>query len=131
MVKLRLLPARSKDNTCHGKPVANWTGPPAALRGAKPSHSVSDPRNIGIAFAGAVTGLGIVAMHYLGMSAIGGKTVTYETAGYFISSGIAIGSSVCALWLAYKRRALSQIAIGSFVLGITISAMHYTACCPT
>jgi NO-binding membrane sensor protein with MHYT domain len=83
------------------------------------------PRKIGL--AGVLMGLGIVSMHYLGMSAIGGKTVTYETAGFFISSGIAIGSSVCALWLAYQRRALSHIAIGSVLLGITISAMHYTA----
>lgn len=83
------------------------------------------PRKIGL--AGVLMGLGIVSMHYLGMSAIGGKTVTYETAGFFISSGIAIGSSVCALWLAYQRRALSHIAIGSVVMGVTISAMHYTA----
>lgn len=82
-------------------------------------------RKIGL--AGVLMGLGIVSMHYLGMSAIGGKTVTYETAGFFISSAIAIGSSVCALWLAYQRRALRHIAIGSVLLGITISAMHYTA----
>jgi NO-binding membrane sensor protein with MHYT domain len=77
--------------------------------------------------AGVLMGLGIVSMHYLGMTAIGGKTVTYETAGFFISSGIAIASSVCALWLAYTRRTLRQIAIGSVLLGITISAMHYSA----
>jgi NO-binding membrane sensor protein with MHYT domain len=82
-------------------------------------------RKIGL--AGVLMGLGIVSMHYLGMTAIGGKTVTYEAAGFFISSGIAIASSVCALWLAYKWRTLRQIAIGSVLLGITISAMHYTA----
>jgi NO-binding membrane sensor protein with MHYT domain len=82
-------------------------------------------RKIGL--AGVLMGLGIVSMHYLGMTAIGGKTVTYEITGFFISSGIAIGSSVCALWLAYTWRTLRQIAIGSVLLGITISAMHYTA----
>ncbi len=82
-------------------------------------------RKIGL--AGVLMGLGIVSMHYLGMSAIGGKTVTYETLGFFLSSGIAIASSVCALWLAYKWRTLRQIAIGSVLLGITISAMHYSA----
>lgn len=83
------------------------------------------PRKIGL--AGILMGLGIVSMHYLGMSAIGGKTVTFETAGYFVSSAIAIGSSVCALWLAYKQRTLRQIATGGVLLGITISAMHYSA----
>lgn len=83
------------------------------------------PRKIGL--AGVLMGLGIVSMHYLGMAAIGGKTVTYETSGFFVSTGIAIGSSICAVWLAYKRRALRHIAVGAVVLGITISAMHYTA----
>lgn len=83
------------------------------------------PRKIGL--AGVLMGLGIVSMHYLGMAAIGGKAVAYETAGFFLSSGIAIAASVCALWLAYKRRALRHIAIGSVLLGITISAMHYSA----
>lgn len=82
-------------------------------------------RKIGL--AGVVMGLGIVSMHYLGMAAIGGKVVTYEAAGFIISSAIAIGSSVCALWLAYQQRTLRQIAIGAVLLGITISAMHYTA----
>lgn len=82
-------------------------------------------RKIGL--AGVLMGLGIVSMHYLGMTAIGGKTVTYETAGFFISSSIAIASSVCALGLAYKWRTLRQIAIGSVLLGIAISAMHYSA----
>jgi NO-binding membrane sensor protein with MHYT domain len=83
------------------------------------------PRKIGL--AGILMGMGIVSMHYLGMAAIGGKIVTYQTAGFFLSSGIAVGASVCALWLAYKRRALQHIAIGSVLLGISISAMHYSA----
>ncbi len=81
-----------------------------------------------IVVAGVLMGFGIVSMHYLGMSAIGGNCiVTYEPAGYFLSTLISIGSSICALWLAYQKRTLAQIAIGSIMLGITISAMHYTA----
>lgn len=81
-----------------------------------------------IVIAGVLMGLGIVSMHYLGMSAIGGNCiVTYEPAGYLLSTLISIGSSICALWLAYQKRTLAQIAIGSIMLGITISAMHYTA----
>lgn len=78
--------------------------------------------------AGAVTGLGIVSMHYIGMAAIGGsRTVVYDPPGYFVSSAIAIASSTCGLWLAYKRRALPHLAVGSAMLGIAISAMHYSA----
>ncbi len=78
--------------------------------------------------AGVLMGLGIVSMHYLGMSAIGGNCiVSYEPVGYFLSTGISIGSSICALWLTYTRRTLLQTAVGSVMLGITISAMHYSA----
>ena len=81
-----------------------------------------------IGLAGVLTGLGIVSMHYIGMSAIGGNcVVTYEPAGYVISTTIAIAASTAALWLAYSRRTLLQIALASVLLGITIASMHYSA----
>ena len=81
-----------------------------------------------IGLAGVLTGLGIVSMHYIGMSAIGGNCiVTYEPAGYVISTTIAIAASTAALWLAYSRRTLLQLALASVLLGITIASMHYSA----
>lgn len=81
-----------------------------------------------ILLAGVLMGLGIVTMHYVGMSAISGNcAVDYEVAGYLISTAIAIASSTAALWLAYQRRTVAQIALGSVVLGLAISAMHYSA----
>ncbi|MGI9483205.1 MAG: MHYT domain-containing protein [Hyphomicrobiales bacterium] len=78
--------------------------------------------------AGVLMGLGIVTMHYVGMSAISGNcAVDFEIAGYVISTAIAIASSTAALWLAYQRRTVAQIALGSVVLGLAISAMHYSA----
>jgi diguanylate cyclase len=60
-----------------------------------------------IPIAGALVGLGIVSMHYVGMSAISGNcVVTYEPAGFLIATAIAIGTSTAALKLAYKSRAL-------------------------
>ena len=81
-----------------------------------------------VVLSGVLMGLGIVTMHFLGMSAIGGNcVVSFVLAGYLISAGIAILSSTCALWLAYKKRDLPQIALGAVVLGIAISGMHYSA----
>jgi len=81
-----------------------------------------------IVLAGVLTGLGIVAMHYIGMSAIGGNCiVSYQPVGYVVSTAIAIGASTAALWLAYNRRTLTQIALGSVILGCTIAMMHYSA----
>jgi NO-binding membrane sensor protein with MHYT domain len=78
--------------------------------------------------AGALTGLGIVSMHYVGMAAVSGYClVTYVPAGFFLSSAIAVLFSICALRIAYGRRTLTQVSFGAVVLGVTISGMHYSA----
>lgn len=78
--------------------------------------------------AGALTGLGIVSMHYVGMAAISGYcSVSYVPTGYFVSSAIAILFSICALRLAYGRRTLLELSLGAVVLGVTIAGMHYSA----
>ncbi len=80
------------------------------------------------AAAGTLIGLGIASMHYVGMEAIGGNcVVTYSPFGFIIPIGIAILASFCALQLAYRNRTLLQLALGSVLLGITISGMHYSA----
>ncbi len=81
-----------------------------------------------IVIAGVLTGLGIVSMHYLGMSAISGNCIlTYDTTGVLIATGIGIGSAILALELAYRRRSLRATILGAIVLGLAISAMHYSA----
>ncbi|MGO8916174.1 MAG: MHYT domain-containing protein [Stellaceae bacterium] len=78
--------------------------------------------------AGALTGLGIVSMHYVGMAAVSGYcAVSYVPTGFFLSSAIAILFSICALRLAYGRRTLMQLSLGAVVLGVTIAGMHYSA----
>ena len=81
-----------------------------------------------IIVAGALTGGGIVAMHYIGMSAIGGNCiVSYSPMGLVLSTAIGIGASIFALELAYRRRSLLMTAVGAIALGLAISAMHYVA----
>jgi len=81
-----------------------------------------------ILIAGTLTGLGIVAMHYIGMSAINGNCVIgYRPVGPVLSTAIAIGSSILALELAYRKRTLAMTALGAVALGLAISAMHYVA----
>ncbi|WP_120495608.1 MHYT domain-containing protein [Kiloniella sp. EL199] len=81
-----------------------------------------------IAIAGTITGLGIVGMHYLGMSAISANCiVTYSPTGIILAIGIGIASSIAAIELAYGNRSLLSISAGSVVLGLAISAMHYSA----
>ncbi len=81
-----------------------------------------------IAVAGVITGIGIVAMHYLGMSAISANCfVTYDPTGLVIAVAIGIAASIAAMELAYGQRTLVTAITGAVVLGIAISAMHYSA----
>ncbi len=81
-----------------------------------------------IIVAGIVTGLGIVSMHYAGMSAISANCiVTYSPVGVAIAVGLGIAASIAAMSLAYGTRSLAATISGSVVLGLAISAMHYSA----
>ena len=81
-----------------------------------------------IVFAGVMTGMGIVSMHYLGMSAISGNCViSYNSGGVLLAIAIAIASSILAMELAYRKRSLVATICGAVVLGLSISAMHYSA----
>ena len=50
-------------------------------------------------------GLGIVAMHYTGMQAMQAHSeLSYDRLFVLLSLVIAIGASMAALWLAWRRR---------------------------
>ncbi len=81
-----------------------------------------------IALAGILTASGIVAMHYVGMSAISENClVTYHPVGVVVAVVIAVASAIFGFDLAYKSRTGLRLAFGAVVLGLAISAMHYTA----
>lgn len=81
-----------------------------------------------IVLAGAITGFGIVSMHYIGMSAISGNcVVSYMPIGVIIAVTIAVAASILAMHLAYRTRSLITTMSGAVVLGLSISAMHYSA----
>ena len=78
--------------------------------------------------AGCLTGLGIVTMHYVGMSAVRGNCIiTYDSKGVVLAVAIAVIASILALEFAYRRRTLRLTVVGGVVLGLAISAMHYAA----
>jgi diguanylate cyclase (GGDEF)-like protein len=77
-------------------------------------------------------GLGIVAMHYLGMHAIPiVPSVTYDPAVVAASVAIAICASFAAIWLTFSMRhgefALAAKFGAAIVMGLAIAGMHYTA----
>ncbi|MGW2046677.1 MHYT domain-containing protein [Streptomyces sp. NPDC001858] len=85
----------------------------------------SSPVNLGI--AGTVTGLGVAAMHYLGMAAMhtnGG--LHYDTLTVSLSVVIAVAAATAALWAAVSIHSLWSSLGASLVMGVAVTGMHYT-----
>jgi PAS domain S-box-containing protein len=81
-----------------------------------------------LAFSGGLMGLGIVAMHYIGMAAMRmPAALGYQWVWVALSVLIAIGASTVALWLAFKNTGLAQKLMAAAVMGVAVSGMHYTA----
>jgi len=77
--------------------------------------------------AGAFVGMGVVVMHYMGMSAmkIAGE-IAYRPEIFSASVVIALAASTVALWLAANLTKLWQRAGAAIVMAVAISGMHYT-----
>jgi diguanylate cyclase len=91
--------------------------------------SVAGSKRLGLSripAAGVLMGSGIASMHYLGTNAIRGCGLNYDFYGVVLSLTVAIGASAIALWFAFRERGAFETLLGGVVLGIAISAMHYT-----
>jgi PAS domain S-box-containing protein len=72
-------------------------------------------------------GIGIVAMHYIGMAAMRMPAdIRYDRVLVALSVLIAIGASIPALWLAFRTTLAWQRLLAAVVMGFAISGMHYT-----
>ncbi|MGQ4386923.1 MHYT domain-containing protein [Streptomyces sp. SAS_270] len=78
--------------------------------------------------AGAITGLGVAAMHYMGMAAMRmGGDIRYDPTVVAISVVIAVVAATAALWAAVSIRGFFASLGASLVMGVAVSGMHYTA----
>jgi NO-binding membrane sensor protein with MHYT domain len=76
---------------------------------------------------GVVTGLGISAMHYLGMRALHvGVPLTYDIPTVVMSVVIGIVAATAGLWLSAKVRNFAAGAGAMLIMGVAVSGMHYT-----
>ncbi|MGW1721943.1 MHYT domain-containing protein [Streptomyces sp. NPDC002306] len=77
--------------------------------------------------AGGITGLGVAAMHYLGMAAIQvDGVVSYDAFTVVLSVIIALVAATAALWAAVSVRGFLASLGASLVMGLAVSGMHYT-----
>ncbi|MGW6144968.1 MHYT domain-containing protein [Streptomyces sp. NPDC055144] len=80
-----------------------------------------------ILFGGVGTGLGVAAMHYIGMAAVDlNGTISYDPAVVTASVVIAIAAASAALWAALCVRGPVVAAVAALVMGLAVSSMHYT-----
>jgi NO-binding membrane sensor protein with MHYT domain len=85
----------------------------------------TEPRRLLV--AGPLAGLGVAAMHYLGMFSM-------RFSGYFdwdlprvlLSVLIAMVAATAALWLAFRTRRRSHRVGASLVMAAAVCSMHYT-----
>lgn len=80
-----------------------------------------------ISFAGAIVGLGILVMHYIGMTGLELCRAIYTTPGVVFSSIAAIGLCVLAFWIAYGRRTKRNILLGTVCFAIAVCSVHFLA----
>lgn len=80
-----------------------------------------------IVAAGILVGLGVAAMHYLGMAAmvLPGR-VTYLFSLWALSIVIAVVAATTALWMTARLHRGRQRAAAALVMAIATSGMHYT-----
>lgn len=84
-----------------------------------------------IAVAGSFLGLGIVAMHYVGLSAIDGCLPVYSTGGIVVAGALAIAFGVAAIHIAYRARTGRNVLLASVVLGLSTAIVHFAAMATT
>jgi PAS domain S-box-containing protein len=78
-----------------------------------------------LAAAGLFMGLGVVAMHYLGMAAMRMTgAIAYDRLWIAASVLIAIGAATAALWLASRNTGFLEKAGAALVMGVAIAGMH-------
>ncbi|MDZ7710598.1 MAG: MHYT domain-containing protein [Roseovarius sp.] len=77
--------------------------------------------------AGATLGVGIVAMHYIGLSGIEGCAPIFYPMGYLVAGGLAVALGILAIRVAYGRRHSRDILLATAIFGGAVVAVHFTA----
>jgi len=86
------------------------------------------PNRRTLAMGGLFMGLGVGAMHYIGMAAmVMDAELGYAPGWVALSFIIAIGAATVALWLSGRGASLSGQALSAAAMGVAISGMHYVA----
>ena len=96
-----------------------------AISAGTPSAPASALR---LAAAAVFMGIGIAAMHYIGMTALHASAHLEHGPAHVVASvAVGIAASGLALWLAGGRSGRPPLIFSACALGVAIAGMHYTA----
>jgi NO-binding membrane sensor protein with MHYT domain len=77
--------------------------------------------------AGALAGLGVAGMHYLGMSALRFRgELTYDPTLVVASGLIAVVAATAAFWFTLVVKTAVSRAAAGLIMGVAVTGMHYT-----
>lgn len=80
-----------------------------------------------ITSAGGIVGIGILVMHYIGMAGLELCRAVYSPFGIIMSSTVAIGLCVLAIWVAYGHRTNRNILLGTLCFAAAVCSVHFLA----
>ena len=80
-----------------------------------------------VSLAGATVGIGILAMHYIGMAGLELCRAVYTPIGVALSSVAAILLCILAFGIAYGKRTNKNILLGTLCFSIAVSSVHFLA----
>ena len=80
-----------------------------------------------VTLAGLVFGVGILAMHYIGMAGMEACRAAYTPLGLAASATVSLGLSVVAIRVAYGERTRRNIVLGTVCFAVAVVALHYLA----
>src|SRR5689334_21887606 len=76
---------------------------------------------------GAIVGLGVASMHYIGMGAVRVQASLSYNPGLVVASVvIAVIAGTAALWMALRLDSLLSTFVASLIAGVAVNGMHYT-----
>lgn len=76
---------------------------------------------------GFIVGIGVAAMHYMGMAGmVMPDGMHYNIPLFALSIVIAIVAGTAALWAGTRVRGLAATLAASLIMGVAVSGMHYT-----
>ncbi len=77
--------------------------------------------------AGALVGIGVLVMHYIGMAGLELCLAVYTPVGIALSSIVAIALCMLAFWVAYGHRTNRNILLGTMCFAGAVCSVHFLA----